>query len=629
MQVSIPIRVKLVGLVALTVSVSLASTIYVGSSLFISDKTSYIYDHNAGRLREVGRAIDAQVEKAATLGKAMAGVSSQTPVLSLEPFPMPSPVPDLTAAGLARLFEEARSGAGVQAMILYRPDVAQQLAVSHEFGEMKDAVRASLSQLGWTLAGIQAKGLLVGSLIDGKLPVGTWGPDRQGNPVVALSWVTVDTKLGEDSKQFGLWLIDSAGRELALSAPSTETPTLDAPSMQNLKAKLSATSFGQGALDWNSGIDQYLVGYQRFASGSLMLVGLIRRETAFIAATQMTNRYLSLGVGILLVMLGLSFLLSQGLTRRLGQVWDATRRVSSGDFGFRINLGRGSKDEVSDLATSFNTMSEKISTLIKETAEKARMEKELETAQAVQGMFFPTEPFTRGQVSLAGRYLPASECAGDWWNYSVVNKTLYAVIGDVTGHGVASALVTAAVNGAFSIVSKQLDAHPRVVLPALLTALDEVVYSSAGGNSTMTFLAWSLDMETGEVTVVNASHCKPYIFRNRGPGVKREFEPIMGNAVPPLGDLRGAIAETTTLTLNPGDWLLGYTDGLLDCVNPEGQHLTKMSALRLFDRVITEPTTTSAIVASDLYLDRFVSYLGEAGKNRIDDVTLVVCGYKV
>src|SRR5690606_35511909 len=109
-------------------------------------------------------------------------------------------------------------------------------------------------------------------------------------------------------------------------------------------------------------------------------------------------------------------------------------------------------DEVGGLAQGFNFMAGEVSRLMEETKEAARMEGELETVRLVQETLFP-EPVKRvGDFHLAGHFEPASECGGDWWHYCKVGDKLFIWIGDATGHGAPSAMVTSAAKAAATII---------------------------------------------------------------------------------------------------------------------------------------------------------------------------------
>ena len=90
---------------------------------------------------------------------------------------------------------------------------------------------------------------------------------------------------------------------------------------------------------------------------------------------------------ILSLSLGVS--LTKTITRSVSDLYEGTLRINSGNFSHRIPLR--SKDQLSELASSFNRMTESVQKLILESKEKERLESELEIAREVQSQLFPRE----------------------------------------------------------------------------------------------------------------------------------------------------------------------------------------------------------------------------------------------
>src|SRR5205823_2940179 len=116
--------------------------------------------------------------------------------------------------------------------------------------------------------------------------------------------------------------------------------------------------------------------------------------------------------------------------------------------------------EVGGLAESFNYMAAEVSRLMSETAEKARMQSELATVKTVQETLFPASQSQFGPIRIKGHFEPASECGGDWWNYSRVEDKIFLWIGDATGHGAPAALITGAACSAAAVIEGLPDMSP-------------------------------------------------------------------------------------------------------------------------------------------------------------------------
>jgi len=214
--------------------------------------------------------------------------------------------------------------------------------------------------------------------------------------------------------------------------------------------------------------------------------------------------------------------------------------------------------------------------LLKATDEKARMEKELETAKIVQEAFVPKGDPSFPGFTLTSFFQSANECGGDYWEYLNLPDKFILLIGDVTGHGTPSALITA-VSASYQCTLKlmykefqnNLDLSPTKILERLNT----VIYSSARGAFWMTFHAAVIDKKTLNMTYANAGHTFPFLFS------KKEGEKVKCKSVTALGHPLGANeiwqGKTNEIQLAPGDTLIWYTDGLIECTNPDLKQIGK------------------------------------------------------
>jgi sigma-B regulation protein RsbU (phosphoserine phosphatase) len=261
----------------------------------------------------------------------------------------------------------------------------------------------------------------------------------------------------------------------------------------------------------------------------------------------------------------ISLLASKNLTQDLRLLTRATKRVAEGDFDFQLKMS--SKDEVGQLAQSFNMMALEISRLLSQTAEKARMENELKTAKTVQDTLFPPASALIGDLEICGFYEPASEIGGDWWHYSQVEDKIFLWIGDATGHGAPAALITSAAKSAATILER-LDIDPAQGMRLLNRSIFEV----ARGKIMMTFCLAIYDIKTHKLYYTNASHEAPFLIpRDADPIKKKHLVPLNEATFPRLGQDPEAQYEVSAIDLNPGDRVFFYTDGLPDIQNPQGE----------------------------------------------------------
>jgi serine phosphatase RsbU (regulator of sigma subunit) len=288
-----------------------------------------------------------------------------------------------------------------------------------------------------------------------------------------------------------------------------------------------------------------------------------QKETAY-----RETGYRTAEVGAIFVLLGLLLAILQGL--RLSKpikmlAWRADQ-IARGDLESRVEVT--STDEIGLLGENFNYMADQLVVLLRQTAEKATLEKELEVARTIQETLVPpNDTVDRQFVKISGYFQPASQCGGDWWTYhDLKNGKVLVVIGDVTGHGVPSAMITAAAKAACD-VARAVN-NDDVTCSQLLEIMNRAIFESAKRKFVMTCFASILDPKTRTITYANAGHNFPYLYRvTDGKG---EFGSLMtrGNR---LGDLQESKYTSKTTDLQPGDVLVWYTDGIVECENETGE----------------------------------------------------------
>jgi serine phosphatase RsbU (regulator of sigma subunit) len=276
------------------------------------------------------------------------------------------------------------------------------------------------------------------------------------------------------------------------------------------------------------------------------------------------RRLLIVGLGA--VLLGVILTILQGLrmTRPIKALAVQTNRMSVGDLDAKVDVKSG--DEIGMLGLQFNDMAARIRDLIETTKESAAMEKELEVAAVVQSTLVPdNEVATLGSIRLAGYFKSAAKCGGDWWSYHQLQEDkVLIIISDVTGHGIASAMITAAAKGVTTTLMGLT--HGRIELPVLLDSLNDTICSTGKGRFAMTCFASIYDAKTRVLTYSNAGHNFPYHYD----GETRELTAL---ALPGdrLGDFPKVGVEMSQIRLKAQDTIVWYTDGLVECEDPSGQ----------------------------------------------------------
>lgn len=259
--------------------------------------------------------------------------------------------------------------------------------------------------------------------------------------------------------------------------------------------------------------------------------------------------------------------------------------------------------------------------MARRAADRATIAREVELAATVQAQLLPGRgPHVHGEVTVVGSWQPATRCAGDFWGfYPLGPDRLLLAIGDVTGHGVASATVTAAAAAAADVAVRR---HGNALdLVTLVAAMDAAVSRVGGGQLEMTMFAAIFDGATGTISYVSCGHTSPYVCHPREHDVELQALVARGN---PLGSPSHTVPKVQQRPLRAGDLLVWYTDGVIEAQDPSGEPFGDrrlQRLLRRLDRNALAPPAVHDLVHASVVAHR-------AGRPRNDDETLVVAQWQ-
>jgi hypothetical protein len=189
-----------------------------------------------------------------------------------------------------------------------------------------------------------------------------------------------------------------------------------------------------------------------------------------------------------------------------------------------------------------------------------RRRRSMTLAAGMQWDLLPPLTVRCAEALACGRLEPAYEVAGDAFDYAINDRHLHAAIFDGMGHGVEATMMTTLSIGAYRHARRGGDAPASAQ-----AAVDEALAQQYGGEAFVTGVLIRLGLDTGVLEWTNAGHPSPLLLRGRR--VVRELR-----CVPswPLG-LGGAVRQVATETLEPGDSVLFFTDGMVEGRSPEGE----------------------------------------------------------
>lgn len=301
--------------------------------------------------------------------------------------------------------------------------------------------------------------------------------------------------------------------------------------------------------------------FSKVSGLGLIAITEIEENKAFMASSLLIQKSFYFGLLILSIAVIVGILFTKRMTRNVHTLFEATTLMSKGDFN--VNPVAEGNDEIGALTDSFVDMKDKIVMFMEEMKEKARIEGELKVAQLVQNSFFPKHAVLKSSFGFDGRYMPASECSGDWWGYFEQGSKVSIIVCDATGHGVPAALITAAAHSCISTI--KIDAEKNYVSPSqVLEKLNKVV---CGMNSEilMTAFVIEIDETSNQITYSNASHMPPYLIHKIGNEYTKEgIDPLIGNNGPRVGEKLDSQYVETKIPIAKGDRIVMFSDGLTE-----------------------------------------------------------------
>ncbi|MGI8699409.1 MAG: PP2C family protein-serine/threonine phosphatase [Mycobacteriales bacterium] len=192
--------------------------------------------------------------------------------------------------------------------------------------------------------------------------------------------------------------------------------------------------------------------------------------------------------------------------------------------------------------------------------ELARRRKPMSLAAEIHWHLLPPLTFGTERVVISGVLEPAYEVGGDAFDYAVNGDTTHLAVFDAMGHGLEASLLSAVAVGAYRSARRRL-----LDLETAYAEMDDAVRHQFGSERFVTGMFAQLNLSNGRLRWVNAGHPPPLLVR-RGRVVKSlECSPSL-----PLG-LGGSVVELTEESLERGDRVLFYTDGVVEARSTDGE----------------------------------------------------------
>ena len=237
--------------------------------------------------------------------------------------------------------------------------------------------------------------------------------------------------------------------------------------------------------------------------------------------------------------------------------------------------------------------------------------KELEVATEIQARFFPQQTPNLEGYEVAGCSIPAKDVGGDYYDF-IPNPEPGQhgfVVADVTGKGVPASLLMATMR---ATLRANIQNNPNDIVQALRQVNGDI-YRDSPVDKFITSIYCNLDYESHELSYVNSGHNPPYIVRAND---NRIEELDQGGLM--LGIMEEIDLPKATLSIDKGDILMLFSDGVTEATNPSGELFSE----ERFEQWLLDHNQLSAEEMKDALLKTLRDYAD--GSSQSDDITFII-----
>lgn len=252
--------------------------------------------------------------------------------------------------------------------------------------------------------------------------------------------------------------------------------------------------------------------------------------------------------------------------------------------------------------------------LYREAAEKARLEQEMRIAAEIQSALLPKTSIKKGFVDAAAATIPCRSIGGDFFDYADHASGGFAfTLGDVAGKGPPAALLSALLQGMFSIEAQGADTPQNVV-----SRVNGALFRR-GIESRFATLFFGVVDADGTLRYCNAGHNPPFVVGSAGVSRLEEGGPVVGL-------LPGVPFGQGTVTLTAGDRIVIFSDGVSEALNAAGDEFGDDRLLAAIQAAQAGHDDIDAPRLVDDVITAVRSFT--AGAAQSDDITAMVVRYR-
>ena len=250
--------------------------------------------------------------------------------------------------------------------------------------------------------------------------------------------------------------------------------------------------------------------------------------------------------------------------------------------------------------------------LYKSSIQKATIQKELELAQGMQKLLFPTDLPHTEEIEMSAFYLPHQQVGGDYYDLIWINEVEFVFcLADVSGKGVAAALLMSNLQAALRVLLKYTQNLTEIVID-----INQLICDNAKNEKFITLFIAKYNIGSRKLTYINAGHNAPILFNNHNQMVFLDKGCSLLGIVNPLQFL-----ENETLLVSAQSILFAYTDGLTDTVNSKDDNLSIKEIENILS-IHKNATSDNINVAMMKYLEEFKGEMPFT-----DDIAMLTCKF--
>ena len=381
------------------------------------------------------------------------------------------------------------------------------------------------------------------------------------------------------------------------------------PPEEMRKGKTATALYYADIVDGKTNLSEKYMYVFKFVEGYCIIAAMPEEEAVFMRDASLYTSIFMQVIIFATLFVFIYILIKRVIINNLQKINATLGRITKGDLNVTVDV-RSSK-EFASLSDDINSTVATLKRYIGEAA--ARIDKELEYAKQIQLSALPADFPVNEDFGIYAQMIAAKEVGGDFYDFYKLSDTTVAFLAaDVSGKGIPAAMFMMTAK----TIIKDLAERGLAVNEIFTIANEKLCENNESG---MFVTAWMgiMDITTGHVQFANAGHNPPLLKRADG-----SFEFLKTRAGFVLAGMEGIRYRVGELTLNHGDRLFLYTDGVPEATNSENKLYGE-------DRLLTFMNKNASVEATELLpalkadIDEFV---GEAPQ--FDDITMLMFDYK-